>query len=252
VPRSLALALATPTLLVALGGCGADKEKSPAGRTTGAKTQATQTQAASTRSKRATAKGLPPGPRTCLRVPGPKPKGAQHLPRPKLKLKPGATAIVETSCGNFAIALDVKRAPRTAASFAYLAKRGFYDSLTIHRIVPGFVIQGGDPLGTGQGGPGYSVVEPPPSSLHYTRGVVAMAKTEIEDPGTSGSQFFIVTGPDAQLPADYALVGQVSAGINVVDRIATQPTNQTSPDPARREQPARPVVIRRIEVRESG
>jgi peptidyl-prolyl cis-trans isomerase B (cyclophilin B) len=246
VPRSLALALAAPTLLVAVAGCGADKEKSP-----GAQTGSTKTQTASTAAKPATTRsGLPPGPRTCLRVPKPKPKGPQHLPKPNLKLKPGATAIVETTCGNFAIALDVKRAPKTSASFAYLAKRGFYDSLTIHRIVPGFVIQGGDPLGTGQGGPGYSVVEAPPSSLHYTRGVVAMAKTEIEDPGTSGSQFFIVTGPDAQLPADYALVGQVSAGTNVVDRIATQPTNQTSPDPAQREQPARPIVIRRIEIRD--
>jgi peptidyl-prolyl cis-trans isomerase B (cyclophilin B) len=248
VPRSLALALATPAVLaaVAVTGCGADKEKSPGAQTTGGKTQA-----ASTPSKPATNRaGLPPGPRTCLQVAKPKPKGRQHLPKPNLKLKPGATAIVETSCGNFAIALDVKRAPKTSASFAYLAKRGFYNSLTIHRIVPGFVIQGGDPLGTGQGGPGYSVVEAPPSGLHYTRGVVAMAKTEIEDPGTSGSQFFIVTGPDAQLPADYALVGQVSAGMNVVDRIATQSTNQTSPDPSLREQPARPIVIRRIEIRD--
>jgi peptidyl-prolyl cis-trans isomerase B (cyclophilin B) len=249
VPRSLALALATPALLVAVsaGGCGADKEKSP-----GAQGTAGNTRSASTPAKPTTnASGLPPGPRTCLRVPKPKPKGPQHVPKPgpSQKLKPGATAIVETSCGNFAISLDVKRAPKTAASFAYLSKRGFYDSLTFHRIVPGFVIQGGDPLGTGQGGPGYSVVEAPPGSLHYTRGVVAMAKTEIEDPGTSGSQFFIVTGPDAQLPPDYALVGQVSAGMNVVDRIATQPTNQTSPDPTQREQPVRPIVIRRIEIR---
>lgn len=244
MPRSLALALATPAVLVALAGCGSDKEKTP-GSSAKPKTQATQP--ASTPGPRTS--GLPPGPRTCQRVAKPPPKGPQHLPKPNLKLKPGATAIVETSCGNFAIALDVKRAPKTAASFAYLAKRGFYDSLTFHRIVPGFVIQGGDPLGTGQGGPGYSVVEAPPSSLRYTRGVVAMAKTEIEDPGTSGSQFFIVTGPDAQLPADYALVGQVSAGMDAVDRIATQPTNQTSPDPSLREQPAQPIVIRRVKIR---
>jgi peptidyl-prolyl cis-trans isomerase B (cyclophilin B) len=248
--RQLAVvSLAGVALVAALAGCGADKEKTaPTRATTPAPTRPT-----TTARRPAPAAALPPGPRTCQRVARPTARGPQHVPKPKARLNPARTytAVVLTSCGNFAIALDVKRAPKTAASFAYLARRGFYNGLTFHRIVPGFVIQGGDPQGNGQGGPGYSVVEAPPHSLKYTRGVVAMAKSEIQDPGTSGSQFFIVTGPDAQLPADYALVGKVSAGLDVVDRIATQPTDQSNPDPARREQPVRPVVIRRLTIRQS-
>lgn len=130
-----------------------------------------------------------------------------------------ATAVVETSEGTFEIALDSDRAPETANSFAYLAETGFYDGLTFHRIVPGFVIQGGDPDGDGSGGPEYSVVEAPPADLEYTKGVVAMAKTEQDPAGTSGSQFFVVTGDASSLPPEYALVGEVSDGIDVVEAI---------------------------------
>ncbi len=129
------------------------------------------------------------------------------------------TAVVQTSCGSFEIELDTKQAPITTNSFAYLAEEGFYDDLTFHRIVPEFVIQGGDPLGTGTGGPGYKVVEKPPANLAYTKGVVAMAKSSAEPPGTSGSQFYVVTGADAGLPPEYALVGKVSEGLDVVERI---------------------------------
>jgi cyclophilin family peptidyl-prolyl cis-trans isomerase len=153
-----------------------------------------------------------------------------------------------TSCGVFTITLDVKRAPRTSASFVYMAKKGLYDNTVFHRVVPGFVIQGGDPLGTGQGGPGYSVVEAPPSDLKYTKGIVAMAKTEIEDPGTSGSQFYVVTGPDAQLPPEYALLGKVTAGQDVVDTIGVVRTDQSNPDPSRQERPLSPVVLRRVTI----
>ncbi len=127
--------------------------------------------------------------------------------------------MVETSCGTFEIALDTTRAPKTTNSFAYLAEEGFYDDLTFHRVVPEFVIQGGDPLGNGAGGPGYSVDEKPPANLSYTRGVVAMAKTAAEPPGRSGSQFYVVTAADAGLPPEYALVGKVDKGYDVVTRI---------------------------------
>jgi peptidyl-prolyl cis-trans isomerase B (cyclophilin B) len=159
----------------------------------------------------------------CKKVEAPPPKKVQ-LKAPKQTVKPGEelTAVVQTSCGTFDIALDTKRAPKTTNSFAYLAEQGFYDDLTFHRIVPGFVIQGGDPLGDGSGGPGYSVDEKPPPNLAYTKGTVAMAKSSAEPPGRSGSQFYVVTAPDAGLPPEYALVGKVSSGYSVVKRIEEQ------------------------------
>jgi peptidyl-prolyl cis-trans isomerase B (cyclophilin B) len=156
----------------------------------------------------------------CKEVEAPQPKTVSFK-KPKQVLKPGeeATAVVKTSCGTFAIALDTKRAPKTANSFAFLAEEGFYDDLTFHRVVPGFVIQGGDPAGTGTGGPGYTVTEKPPANLAYTKGIVAMAKSTADPPGRSGSQFFVVTAPDAGLPPEYALVGKVSKGFDAVTRI---------------------------------
>lgn len=126
---------------------------------------------------------------------------------------------METSEGTFAFALDVKDSPNTSASFACLVKAGFYDGLLFHRIVPDFVIQGGDPNGDGTGGPGYTVVDTPPADAKYTKGVVAMAKTGAEPAGTSGSQFFVVTGEDIGLPPDYAILGNVTSGIAVVEKI---------------------------------
>jgi peptidyl-prolyl cis-trans isomerase B (cyclophilin B) len=166
----------------------------------------------------------------CKQVAAPKPKHIS-LTAPKQTVKKGEklTAVVETSCGTFEIALDTTRAPKTANSFAYLADNGFYDNLTFHRIATGFVIQGGDPLGDGTGGPGYSVDEKPPANLSYTKGVVAMAKSSAEPPGRSGSQFFVVTGPDAGLTPDYALLGEVSSGYDVVTRIGKLGTPAEKP-----------------------
>ncbi|HEY5709617.1 MAG TPA: peptidylprolyl isomerase [Solirubrobacterales bacterium] len=166
----------------------------------------------------------------CTEVEAPKPKTASFS-KPKQVLTKGekATAIVETSCGTFEIALDTQRAPKTANSFAFLAEEGFYDDLTFHRVAPGFVIQGGDPEGTGTGGPGYSVDEKPPANLAYTKGVVAMAKSAAEPPGRSGSQFYVVTAPDAGLPPEYALVGKVSEGYDVVERIDALGTPEETP-----------------------
>jgi cyclophilin family peptidyl-prolyl cis-trans isomerase len=166
----------------------------------------------------------------CKKVEAPKPR-KESLKAPQQTVKKGEklTAVVETSCGSFDIALDTTRAPKTANSFAYMADEGFYDDLTFHRIVPGFVIQGGDPEGTGTGGPGYKVVEKPPSNLSYTKGIVAMAKSSAEPPGTSGSQFFVVTGADAGLPPEYALVGKVSSGMDVVERIGKLGTPEEKP-----------------------
>ncbi len=147
-----------------------------------------------------------------------------------------ASVKMETTEGSFTITLDTDRAPVTANNFAYLTEKRFYDGLGFHRIVPGFVIQGGDPQGNGTGGPGYKVVEAPPSDLQYEPGVVAMAKAGDEDSGTSGSQFFIVTGSGgSSLTPDYALVGEVTEGMDVVNRIGEMGGSD--------EQPTQSVVI---------
>jgi cyclophilin family peptidyl-prolyl cis-trans isomerase len=151
---------------------------------------------------------------------------------------------MSTNCGAIEIQLAVRSAPLTTASFAYLVARGFYDGLTFHRVAAGFVIQGGDPNGDGTGGPGYSVVEPPPSDTRYTRGTVAMAKTSIDPAGTSGSQFFIVTAARAPLPPQYALIGSVVGGMTAVEAIDRLPT-----DPPHDGAPTRPVVIGRASLR---
>ena len=130
-----------------------------------------------------------------------------------------SSIVVDTSEGSFTFELATKISPCTTASFAGLVKKGFFDGLTFHRIVPGFVIQGGDPQGTGMGGPGYSTVDAPPEDTKYTKGVVAMAKTQAEPPGTSGSQFFVVTGADVGLPPDYAVLGNVTDRLDVVEKI---------------------------------
>jgi len=180
--------------------------------------------------------------RTCQNVPAPTPRAAGHLSKPQLRLNPARTYTVRmvTNCGEIDIRLGVAQAPKTTASFASLVRKHFYDGLTFHRIAPGFVIQGGDPTGTGTGGPGYSVIEKPPADARYTRGVVAMAKTQTEAPGTSGSQFFIVTAADAQLPPQYAVVGNVIRGDGVVTRISAIPIGGSTG-----EQPQQPVVIER-------
>jgi len=150
--------------------------------------------------------------------PEPKPDGGRTAPSAPLDAETTYRLRFETNCGPFTVTLDQTSAPRTAASLVELARSGFYDDTQFHRVVPGFVIQGGDPTGTGAGGPGYSTVDPPPPSTTYTRGVVAMAKAGQEAPGTSGSQFFVVTGGDIGLPPEYAVVGTVTDGLaNVLE-----------------------------------
>jgi cyclophilin family peptidyl-prolyl cis-trans isomerase len=184
-------------------------------------------------------------PEGCSEVEQPAPKKVKLKPPNSLQPPPaGSAATVETSCGTFEIALDTKGSPKTTASFAYLVDEGVYDGTPFHRVVPGFVIQGGDPKGDGTGGPGYSVDEPPKQDVSYTRGTVAMAKTAAEPPGRSGSQFFVVVTADAGLPTDYAVLGEVSSGAQVTDRIAELG------DPAAGETgtPKAPVTIDRITI----
>jgi peptidyl-prolyl cis-trans isomerase B (cyclophilin B) len=176
----------------------------------------------------------------CHRVAVPAPKAPEHLRPPHLRLDPARTYTVHvrTNCGSFAFALDVRQSPAAAASMYYLVKRGFYDGLTFHRVAAGFVIQGGDPVGNGTGGPGYTIVDPPPAHVRYATGDVAMAKTEAEPAGAAGSQFFIVTAPTAAAAGAfqpvYALAGRVVSGISVVQaigRLATNPPQDGAPEP---------------------
>jgi cyclophilin family peptidyl-prolyl cis-trans isomerase len=228
-PRPLVLLLLACTL--ALAACGGDDK---AGSGSGAST----TDAASGGSA-TTDTG-------CRKVAEPPSKDPAPLPKPKRRLDPAKTyvATVKTSCGDFEITLDAERAPKTGGSFASLADQRFYDSTTFHRVVADFVIQGGDPLGNGQGGPGYTIVEPPPKNLTYTRGLVAMAKTQIDPAGASGSQFFVVTGQELPLPPEYALLGKVTGGQGTVDKIATSKTDIAT------EAPLDPIVIESITVEE--
>jgi peptidyl-prolyl cis-trans isomerase B (cyclophilin B) len=173
------------------------------------------------------------------------PKDGGDRSAPTEALDPGKTyrLRVETNCGPFTITLDQEQAPKTAASLVALAQDGFFDGTSFHRVVPGFVIQGGDPTGTGAGGPGYSTVDTPPADARYTRGVVAMAKAQDEAPGTSGSQFFVVTGGDIGLPAEYAIVGTVTEGLDTVLEIEDLGVGDGPP--------STPIVMEKVTVEES-
>lgn len=156
----------------------------------------------------------------CDKVQRPEAKTVQ-LDVPTKELDPTENNLVEfsTNCGKFTVQLDAKNNPRTSASFAFLAESGVYDDTWFHRIVEGFVVQGGDPSGDGTGGSGYDITEPPTGS--YEVGTVAMAKGGPDPSGTSSSQFYIVIGEDGtDLPPDYAIAGKVSAGMDVVMKIA--------------------------------
>ena len=232
--RAAGLLAALALSAAPVAGCGSSSSSSNTSSSAAAPATASTPSTAST-----PASSTPAG---CQAATAPQPKGTQHVPPPSQQLAASRTYIValSTNCGPIQIKLDVKDAPKTAASFAYLVKRGFYDNLTFHRVAAGFVIQGGDPAGDGSGGPGYTIVEKPPANLTYTPGTVAMAKTASEPDGASGSQFFIVTGSSSTLPPQYALVGHVVAGTAAVNAIANIPTN-----PPQDGQPTSPVVIHR-------
>ena len=231
-----ALAIAGICLAAAVAGCGGDDEENAsngdsAAPSTAAPSTAEPAPQASGGCEQATA------PETAARK-GQKPKEGALDEGKTYRLK------IATNCGEFTIELDQKAAPNAAASLVGLARGKYFDNTLFHRIVPGFVIQGGDPTASGSGDPGYSTVDEPPADASYTKGVVAMAKAGNEPPGTAGSQFFVVVGGDAGLPADYAVVGKVSDGLDVVERIGEQG------DPAT-EQPTQTIVIEKATVEES-
>ena len=153
-----------------------------------------------------------------VEAPGPTRKTGRQ---PTTPLSPAKTydVTLHTNCGSFTIRLAVKTSPNATASFVALARTGYFDNTLFHRIIPDFVFQGGDPTGTGTGGPGYTTVDPPPASTRYTFGTAAMAKGAVEPSGTAGSQFFVVTAPQVRLPPEYAVLGRVVRGLAVVKAI---------------------------------
>ena len=149
------------------------------------------------------------------------------------------TATLDTSCGEIVMELDAEAAPIAVNNFVFLARQGYYDGLTFHRTVPGFVIQGGDPFGNGTGGPGYQFADELPDD-GYPQGTVAMANS---GPDTNGSQFFIVSGNADQLPNAYSKFGEVTAGLDIAETIESlgDPTTQA---------PERPVYIYSVTIGE--
>ncbi|MGE4426493.1 MAG: peptidylprolyl isomerase [Solirubrobacteraceae bacterium] len=247
LPRPLLPLLLAAAIVPGLAACG-DDDGGDADREAFVNATTTETAASTTATTAADPADAETGDKgTCREVEEAEPRGDEpDVPKPSPATLSGAwTVTVTTSCGAFEIELDTKAQPKTAASFASLVRAKFFDGLGFHRIASGFVIQGGDPEGTGSGGPGYQVEEEPPSGASYTRGVVAMAKAGNEPAGTSGSQFFVVTGDDTGLPPDYAIVGKVTKGMDTVDRISDIGTDAPQGDGP----PSRPVVITKATIK---
>lgn len=151
------------------------------------------------------------------------------------------TASLDTNHGEIVISLDAGRSPLTVNNFVFLAREGFYDGVIFHRVIPGFVVQGGDPTGTGRGGPGYRFRDEIEGPGDYTRGTVAMANA---GPNTNGSQFFVCL-QDVGLPHSYTIFGEVTSGMDTVDTIAGLPTDHT-------DRPNQEAIIRGIAISESA
>jgi cyclophilin family peptidyl-prolyl cis-trans isomerase len=151
------------------------------------------------------------------------------------------TAEMVTSMGSLTIALDSIQAPNTVNSFVFLARYHYYDGIVFHRVIPGFVLQGGDPEGSGRGGPGYRFADELPKPGRYEMGSLAMANA---GPDTNGSQFFVISGPDGmRLPPQYSLFGKVVKGLDVVETIDAIGTRSGSP--------TEQVVIESVTIEES-
>lgn len=154
-------------------------------------------------------------------------------------------ATLETSLGDIVVEMLPKEAPRTVNNFVFLARDGFYDGTRFHRVIKGFMLQGGDPLGNGTGGPGYRFNDEP-VTRDYTPGIMAMANSGAN---TNGSQFFIMHG-SAALPKAYVIFGQVIKGQDVVDKIATVQVGPGNPGELSR--PAQDVLLKKVTIAETG
>jgi cyclophilin family peptidyl-prolyl cis-trans isomerase len=159
---------------------------------------------------------------------------------PPLTLDPAKkyNATIETSAGSMTAELFATEAPNTVNNFVFLAREGFYDGVIFHRVIKGFMIQGGDPTGTGRGGPGYKFRDEP-VSRRYDRGILAMANS---GPNTNGSQFFVMHA-NYGLPPSYTIFGRLTSGEDTLDKIALAQTGA-------QDRPAEPVTINSVEIAE--
>jgi cyclophilin family peptidyl-prolyl cis-trans isomerase len=164
----------------------------------------------------------------------------QYASPPALTIDPTKqyTAVIETSAGTLTAELYASEAPNTVNNFVFLSREGFYDGVIFHRVIPGFMIQGGDPTGRGTGGPGYRFADEKVTRA-YTRGTLAMANA---GPNTNGSQFFVMHA-DYRLPPNYTIFGKLTAGEDVVDAIATARTGS-------QDRPVDPVSIISVTITE--
>lgn len=168
-------------------------------------------------------------PPECPAADGSSPKTQQFDAPPPMCIDPSKrySAELDTSLGSMTIALDASAAPATVNNFVFLSRYHYYDGVVFHRIIKGFMCQGGDPTGTGRGGPGYRFADELPAPGRYEVGSVAMANA---GPNTNGSQFFIVSGPSGvRLPPQYSLFGKVVKGLDVVSAIEAVGTSSGSP-----------------------
>ena len=165
----------------------------------------------------------------------------QYPNAPEMVIDPAKTytATIETSVGTLTADLYASEAPRTVNNFVFLAREGFYSGVIFHRTIDGFMIQGGDPTGTGTGGPGYRF-DDEPVSREYLRGTLAMANA---GPNTNGSQFFVMHA-DYQLPPNYTIFGKLSAGEDVIDAIVSAPKGA-------QDRPVDPIAIKTVTITEA-
>lgn len=161
-------------------------------------------------------------------------------PELTIDLDKSYSATLDTNHGEIVMELDAVRSPQTVNNFIFLAREGFYDDVIFHRVIEGFMIQGGDPTGSGTGGPGYRFRDEIEGAGSYDRGVVAMANA---GPNTNGSQFFICHN-DAGLPHSYTIFGKVTSGLEAVDAIAATKTDRS-------DRPHDDVVINKVTISES-
>ncbi|MFA9288879.1 MAG: peptidylprolyl isomerase [Weeksellaceae bacterium] len=171
------------------------------------------------------------------------PATAKQMEKPAMLIDEAKsyTATLQTSAGDITVKLNADKTPITVNNFVYLARNNFYDNTIFHRVIEGFMIQGGDPEGTGRGGPGYRF-EDEDFEGEYKRGIIAMANA---GPDTNGSQFFIMHA-DAGLPPNYVIFGEVTEGLDVVDEIATAPVDMNAM--GEESTPVNPVTVEKVTI----